>query len=116
MAASHLMMHNAQIAPNGGRESFGVVLAEAAAAGLPIISCHVGGIPEVVIHEQTGFLVATGEYQQAAAYIARLEQEPRLLKEMGQRAHEHAKRNFNAEIQGRRLDSFYDEVLNEEAG
>jgi glycosyltransferase involved in cell wall biosynthesis len=115
MAAAHLMIHNAQIAPNGGRESFGVVLAEAAAAGLPVVSCRVGGIPEVVIHRQTGFLVPAGEYRQAAAYAAKFVREPQLLREMGQRAHEHAKLNFNAEVQGRKLDSFYDEVLREEA-
>jgi len=114
MATAHLMIHNAEIAPNGGRESFGVVLAEAAAAGLPIISCRVGGIPEIVMHQQTGFLVEAGEYRQAAAYAVELARKPHLLREMGRCAYEHARRNFNADVQGQKLDSLYDEVLREE--
>ena len=39
------------------QEGFGMVFVEAQAMGLPVVSCPVGGIPEGVAHEQTGFLV-----------------------------------------------------------
>jgi glycosyltransferase involved in cell wall biosynthesis len=39
-------------------ETFGIVLAEAMARGLPSMSLQIGGIPEVVMHGQTGLLAA----------------------------------------------------------
>ncbi|MFL2983053.1 MAG: glycosyltransferase family 4 protein [Candidatus Neomarinimicrobiota bacterium] len=41
-------------------ESFGLVLVEAMASSLPIISFRVGGIPEVVLDKKTGFLIEYG--------------------------------------------------------
>ena len=38
-------------------ESFGIVLVEAMAAGLPVVSFNVGGISDVVINKENGFLV-----------------------------------------------------------
>lgn len=37
-------------------ESYGMVFAESLAAGLPAIGNRVGGVPEIIAHEQTGFL------------------------------------------------------------
>jgi len=45
-------------------ESFGQVFAEAMACGLPIIGTTVGGIPEIVIDEENGLLVAPGDVRQ----------------------------------------------------
>lgn len=38
-------------------ESFGLAALEAMACGVPVVATHVGGLPELVLHEQTGFLV-----------------------------------------------------------
>ena len=42
-------------------ESFGIALVEAMAAGLPVISFNIGGIPEVVINNKTGYLIPYGD-------------------------------------------------------
>lgn len=45
-------------------EAFGISLIEAMACGLPIISTHIGGLKDVVIHEQNGLVVEAGNFGQ----------------------------------------------------
>ena len=47
----------AVVTPGGDRDGIPVVLMEAGAMGLPLISTEVSGIPELVRHEQTGWIV-----------------------------------------------------------
>jgi glycosyltransferase involved in cell wall biosynthesis len=47
-------------------------LLEALAAGTPVIATSVGGIPEVVVHEDNGLLVAPGDVDAIASAIQRL--------------------------------------------
>ena len=51
-------------------EPFGIVFAEALAAGTPVISCPRGALPEIVDHGRTGFLVRSVE--EGSAAVARL--------------------------------------------
>jgi N-acetyl-alpha-D-glucosaminyl L-malate synthase BshA len=48
-------------------ESFGLAALEAMAVGVPVISSNTGGIPEVNIHGETGFLSNVGEVEEMAA-------------------------------------------------
>jgi glycosyltransferase involved in cell wall biosynthesis len=43
------------------QESFGLVGLEAMNCGVPVIGSHTGGLPEVVVHGETGFLYPVGE-------------------------------------------------------
>lgn len=53
-------------------ESFGIALVEAFASGTPVVSTRVGGIPDVVTDEVTGYLVEFDDYQRMAECILRL--------------------------------------------
>lgn len=53
-------------------ESQGIVLCEALATGLPIVSTSVGGIPYVVKHSKNGLLCEYGDYQTFASHIVYL--------------------------------------------
>jgi glycosyltransferase involved in cell wall biosynthesis len=65
------------------RESFGLVLAEAMAAGLPVVSTSVGAIPEVVGDGKTGMLVLPDDPEKFARAVNFLLDDPELMKKMG---------------------------------
>lgn len=53
-------------------ESFGLAALEAMAVGVPVISSNTGGIPEVNIHGETGYLSNVGDVQDMAANALRI--------------------------------------------
>lgn len=85
------------IVPSMIGEAFGLIAAEAAMAGVPVIAHNIGALPEVVKDAQTGFIVAAGDTQQLSHAMSRLISDPDLRKVMGKAAHEQAILNFNLE-------------------
>jgi phosphatidyl-myo-inositol dimannoside synthase len=61
----------------GKIEGFGLVILEAAAQGCPTVATHVGGIPEVVKDDVTGYLVDEHDISAAALAMSRLEEPAR---------------------------------------
>ena len=74
------------VAPSLLPESFGIVALEAAAAAKPTIASDTGGLADVVVDGETGFLVAPGDVGGLAAALARLGGEPELRARMGEAA------------------------------
>ncbi|WP_144511354.1 N-acetyl-alpha-D-glucosaminyl L-malate synthase BshA [Bacillus sp. FJAT-22090] len=64
------------------KESFGLVLLEAMACGVPCIGTYVGGIPEVITHGENGFLVELGDVAKVAEFGVKLLQDPILHKQI----------------------------------
>ena len=57
-------------------ESFGLAALEALACGVPVIASEMGGLPEVVVHGETGFLFPLGDTQSMAEAGIRLLRDP----------------------------------------
>lgn len=57
------------------QESFGLVLLEAMACGVPCIGSNVGGIPEVIEHDVDGYIVELGDTDAVAEYAVNLLQD-----------------------------------------
>ena len=53
-------------------ESFGLAALEAMACGLPVISSSVGGLPELIRHNETGFIAEIGDIDRMAKYTLEL--------------------------------------------
>lgn len=76
-------------------ESFGVATIEASAARCPVVVSDAGGLPEVTIHGQTGFVVPRENPEAAAEAILRLTREPDLRFQMGAAGHRHVQKNYS---------------------
>jgi len=74
--SAHIFVHAAQA------ECFGLVLAEAAAFALPTVALATGGVPSIVLHGETGILVADSTASAYADAISRLVGQPELFAEM----------------------------------
>ena len=94
-------------------ESLPNVVMEAMAAGVPVVASRVGGVPELVRHEETGLLVAPGDEDELAAAVARLLTQPSIRTRYGRRAREVAKANFSLERIARQYEQLYLQVLAE---
>jgi phosphatidyl-myo-inositol dimannoside synthase len=65
------------------QEGFGIVFLEAMAAGLPIVACRAAAVPEVVLDETTGLLVAPRDPVGLAAALSALIVEPGRARALG---------------------------------
>lgn len=72
------------------RESFGLAALEAMAAHVPVISSNAGGLPELNIHEESGFVFPIGDVEAIANYLKKLLSDENLLKQMKQNAYQRA--------------------------
>jgi len=65
------------------QEGFGLVFAEAMAAGVPIVACRAAAVPEVVEDGRTGLLVSPNEPEELARAMERVLMNPGLRAELG---------------------------------
>lgn len=94
------------------QESFGLVLLEAMCCEVPSVGTRVGGIPEVIQHDETGYVVELGDVDKAACYAIDLLTNEKLLKLFSRNAYEYAKEKFLSNIILKQYIDLYDEVLN----
>ncbi|MBV9708531.1 MAG: glycosyltransferase family 4 protein [Chloroflexi bacterium] len=84
-------------------EPFGLTMIEALACGTPVIAFNKGAAPEIIVHEQVGFLVNNVEEMLAATkQIERISP---------QACREHVERHFNPQIMAQRYLEVYAQVI-----
>lgn len=78
-------------------ESFGLSILETLFHARPVVAFRIGGIPEVVIDGENGFLHPFGDVEAMAHSISRLADSPELARELGERGRQRAEANFTAD-------------------
>ncbi|MCF1190814.1 glycosyltransferase [Mangrovimonas sp. AS39] len=79
----------------GDAEGTPNTILEASAAALPVVSTRHAGIPQAVLHEETGFLVDEYDTKGMSEYMIKLFKDKDLCKKMGEAGRNHIKRNYN---------------------
>lgn len=88
--------------PTTGFESLGVAAIEAMMMGLPVVASGLGGVPEVVVHDETGLLTEPGDPVALASALRRLAVDTSLRRAFGQQGRRRALRLFSrSQIQNR---------------
>jgi colanic acid/amylovoran biosynthesis glycosyltransferase len=103
LAAANVFVLPSVIDPDGGMDNLPTVIMEAMATGLPVVSTNVGGIPEMVIENETGFLVQPGNADAIAHTIEKVVNDRSLTHRLGQCGYERANALFSIEKNVRQL-------------
>jgi len=93
-------------------ESFGLAALEAMSCGLPVISSSVGGLPELVAHNECGFIAEIGDIERMAKYAIDLLTNEKKYKIFSQNARERAVRKFDINKVVPLYEEEYRKVLN----
>lgn len=91
-------------------ESFGLAALEAMSCEVPVISTSVGGLPELNIHNETGYIAEIGDIDRMAKYAIELLSNEKKYSIFSKNARERAK-DFEEEKIVPIYESFYEKVL-----
>jgi glycosyltransferase involved in cell wall biosynthesis len=89
-------------------EGFGIVLIEAMASGLPVVSVKTGGAVEVVKDDWNGYLV---DYETMSDAIIKLLNDKKLRKKMGRRGRKFVEENYSWRKIARDIIKVYESVM-----
>jgi glycosyltransferase involved in cell wall biosynthesis len=95
---------------DGRREGIPVVLMEALGSGVPAVASRLSGIPELVIHEETGLLVPERNAEALAQALERLARDPALRRRLGQAGAAKVRREFDLERNAAALARHFEEL------
>jgi phosphatidylinositol alpha-mannosyltransferase len=96
--------------PATGRESFGIVLLEAMAAGKPVVATNIDGYASVITHGEEGLLVEPKSDNALAEAISSLLDAPRLRDSLAERGRKKAN-EYRWEIVAGKVMDYYETLL-----
>lgn len=84
---------------------------QAMAAGVPVVATRVGGVPEVVRHEQTGLLINPSDHDALAEGVIRVLRDKALAADMSERAKQFIYENHSATVMLDKIETLYYKLL-----
>lgn len=97
----------------GWREAQGLVVVEAMQAGCPVVATRTGGIPDMVIENETGYLVPTADPAHLAAAINKLLSDSTHARTLGQAGQERAVKFFSPQAVTRQTEALFEQILHD---
>jgi glycosyltransferase involved in cell wall biosynthesis len=91
------------------------VLLEAAACGVPAVGTNAGGIPEVILDGETGFIAPVGDIARLTDRTLKILKNPELKKRMGEKAQLRAESEFHSSIIVNQYEELYKEILGQKS-
>jgi len=92
-------------------ESFGMAALEAMASEVPVIGSRAGGLTEVVVEGETGYLLPVGDVEAMAARAIEILSTPALQHRLGRNGRDLAEGKFNVNAVVPRYREFYERVI-----
>jgi N-acetyl-alpha-D-glucosaminyl L-malate synthase BshA len=92
-------------------ESFGLAALEAMACGAPVVASRVGGLPEVVVHGETGYLFSAGSVEEMAEAGIEILKDSGRHKAMSEAGRRVAVERFSAASVVPRYETFYEDIV-----
>jgi len=83
--------------PQGASDVFPTVIIEAMTAARPVVSTRLAGIPESVVHGETGLLVSPGDTTELAQALEQLMRDPGLRSRLGRAGRARVEQHFRIE-------------------
>ncbi|MGF1604563.1 MAG: glycosyltransferase [Thermosynechococcaceae cyanobacterium] len=114
MMRSHLLIVPSVTSAVGDSEGLPTVILEAQAMGLPVVASQHGGIPEAVMHRETGLLVPERNWQSLAQQIENLLQPSSDWQRFSINGQQQVRRKFNLHQQIQNLERIYHRVKEQE--
>jgi colanic acid/amylovoran biosynthesis glycosyltransferase len=111
MSESHIFALLSRTAANGDSEGTPNALIEAGAMGLPSVSTHHAGIPEMLVHDSGGILVEENDDGGAADALLRLAADENLRAAMGQSARRKIEAEFSIKNVMKQIEADYDSLI-----
>lgn len=108
---AQLYRHAALFVLSSNEEGLGLVILEAMASGLPVVSTRCGGPETAIIDGETGCLTPVGDAKAMAEKLRVLLSDPALRRQMGKRARQVVEERFSLEAAGNVYLRKYDEIL-----
>lgn len=102
---AQLFLLPSKIASNGDRDGIPVALMEAMAMKTPAVSTDISGIPELIDHEETGFLSAPGSEEQLARTIRSALSSDTAT--MGEKCRQKVVSDFNIKVEAEKLETVF---------
>ena len=97
---------------SSSREGLPRTLMQAMAAGLPIVSTRVGGVPDAVMDGENGWLIEVGDAEGLGERLIRLAEDPAQARRMGERGAAMVD-EFSAQRMVERLGELYERLARE---
>ena len=94
-----------------GSESFGLAALEAMACGSPVVASRVGGLPEVIMDGETGYLCEAGDIDEMAAASIKILSDDKHRKELSDAGRAFAVKHFSSECIVPRYEEYYRRIL-----